>query len=74
MGDVSQRGYRARFNLDGFLRSDTKTRYEAYKLGLEVGAITQDEIREARRQARPPRPPPADRARAPGTPVRAAPA
>lgn len=46
MADVSQRGYVARFNLDSFLRSDTKTRFEAYKVGIEVGALGKDEIRD----------------------------
>lgn len=47
MGDVTVRGSLVRFDLDGFLRSDAKSRYEAYKLGLEVGAIGRDEIRPA---------------------------
>jgi hypothetical protein len=46
MRDVLPRGYEAKFNLDGFLRSDTKTRMETYKLGKEVGAYTADEIRD----------------------------
>lgn len=46
MGDVSQRGYVARFNLSAFLRSDDKSRYEAYEIGLRVGAIGKDEVRE----------------------------
>jgi len=33
-------------NLDGFLRADTKTRMDTYKVGLDVGAYTKDEIRE----------------------------
>jgi len=47
MGDVTVLGSLVRFDLDGFLRSDAKSRYEAYKLGLEVGALDQDEIRPA---------------------------
>lgn len=47
MNDVSPRGYRARFDLDAFLRSDPAGRYAAYRLGLDVGAITEEEIREA---------------------------
>lgn len=47
MNDVSPRGYRARFDLDAFLRSDPAGRYEAYAAGLAVGAITKEEIREA---------------------------
>lgn len=61
MRDVAQRGYKARIDFGGFLRGDTKTRMETYKVGLEVGAYTEDEIREledrppltpAQRQAR----------------------
>lgn len=47
LGDVTKRGYYVKFNLDNFLRSDTLSRYQAYKAGLEVNAITQEEIREA---------------------------
>lgn len=46
MGDVTPRGYAAKFNLSAFLRSDDKTRMETHKLALDVGAITKDEIRE----------------------------
>lgn len=46
MRDVLPRGYDARFDFGGFLRGDTAQRYAAYKTGLEVGAITKDEIRE----------------------------
>ncbi|MFC6156152.1 phage portal protein [Kribbella jiaozuonensis] len=46
MNDVTPRGYYTRFNLDAYLRSDTLTRYQAYQIGLEVGAITHEEIRE----------------------------
>ena len=46
MNDVLPRGYEAKVNLDSFLRSDTKTRMEAYALGKEVGAYTADEIRD----------------------------
>lgn len=45
MNDVTARGYYARFKFDGFLRSDTLTRYTAYEKGLAVGALTQKEIR-----------------------------
>lgn len=47
MTDVTPRGYYVRFDLDAFLRSDAKTRYEAYEIGKRVGAITDPEIREA---------------------------
>ena len=51
MNDVSPRGYDARVRVSDLLRSDDKSRFEAYKLGLEVGAIGQDEIRELERKA-----------------------
>ena len=44
MGDVSPRGYYARVNLDAFLRSDTMTRYQAYEVGLRVGALGAEDI------------------------------
>lgn len=50
MGDVTVRGSLVRFDLDEFLRSSAKDRFEAYKLGLEVGAIGPDEIRPAERK------------------------
>lgn len=46
MRDVLPRSYVARIDFGGFLRSDTKTRMETYKVGLEVGAYAEDEIRE----------------------------
>lgn len=61
MRDVTQRGHVARMKFDGFLRSTTATRMEAYKTGLEVGAYTEDEIREL--EDRPPLTP-AQRSRA----------
>ena len=36
---------RARFNLDAFLRLDTKSRYEAHQIGLAAGFLTLDEVR-----------------------------
>jgi phage portal protein BeeE len=39
------RGTETRVEVDGLLRADTKTRYETYKIGTEIGAITQDEVR-----------------------------
>lgn len=47
MGDVTPRGYTARFDTEDFLRVDTKTRYETYEIGKRIGAITHEEIREA---------------------------
>ena len=34
-----------RFNVDGFLRPDTTTRYAAHKVALEAGFLTIDEVR-----------------------------
>lgn len=59
MGDVTTRGSFVRFDLDGFLRSDAKTRFETYKVGLEVGAIAPEEIRPAEGKAPAPMPAPA---------------
>lgn len=39
------RGNTARFNLDGILRPDTRTRYEAHKIAIEAGFLTVDEVR-----------------------------
>lgn len=48
MRDVTPRGYTAHAKLNGFLRSDTLTRMNTYKVGLEVGAYAdKDEVREA---------------------------
>lgn len=60
MGDVLPRGYYAKVNFDGFLRADTKTRMETYKLALETGALNEKEIRELED-----RPPNTERRRAP---------
>lgn len=46
MRDILPRGYEAKVNLDGFLRSDTKTRYEAHKIALDAGFLTLPEVRE----------------------------
>lgn len=69
MGDVTPRGSVVRFDLDNFLRSDAKSRYEAIRLGLEVGAIAPDEVRPS--EGKPPLSEPID-ARPPA-PVRALP-
>lgn len=39
-------GQTARFNLDALLRTDTASRYAAYKTAIEAGFMTIDEIRE----------------------------
>ncbi|WP_395691788.1 phage portal protein [Nocardioides sp.] len=47
MGDVTPRGSVVRFDLDAFLRTDALSRYQAYKAGIEVGAIDgADEVRK----------------------------
>ncbi|WP_323792415.1 phage portal protein [Nocardioides sp.] len=46
MGDVTPRGTTIRFDLDGFLRSDAKSRWEAAEVGIRVGAITPEEVRQ----------------------------
>jgi len=46
MRDVLPRGYEAKVNLDGFLRSDTKTRFESHKIALDSGFETVEEVRE----------------------------
>ncbi|MFV0315489.1 MAG: phage portal protein [Microthrixaceae bacterium] len=38
-------GNTVRFNVDALHRSDTKTRYEAHKLGIEAGFLTVPEVR-----------------------------
>ena len=43
--DLLPRGQRAKFNIDAFLRSDTKSRYEAHQIALSAGFLTVDEVR-----------------------------
>ena len=43
------RGQVARFNVDALLRTDTKTRYEAHKIGLDAGFLTIEEVRHIER-------------------------
>lgn len=50
MNDVTARGTQTRFDLDAFLRSDAKSRWEAAEVGLRIGAITKTEIREDERK------------------------
>lgn len=48
MADVTPRGYRAKFDLSDMLRSDDLTRFQAYQLGLQVGAYAdKNEVRQA---------------------------
>ncbi len=44
MRDVLPRGYEARIDFGAFLRGDTKTRMETYKVGREVGAYDDERI------------------------------
>lgn len=46
MNDMCPDQHYARYVLDAFLRSDTKTRMETYEIGTRVGAYTAPEIRE----------------------------
>lgn len=66
MGDITPRGYVVRADLNGFLRADDKTRYEAYALGRDLGLYGADQIQ--RREELPPFTPPSD---APAATVRA---
>lgn len=63
MGDVTPSGQYVKFQYAGFLRSDTKTRMETYKLGREVGVYNDERIAELEdiptaRPSAPPRPAP----------------
>lgn len=44
--DLLPRGQEAKFNLTAFLRPDDKTRYDGYKVALEAGFLTVNEVRE----------------------------
>lgn len=43
--EMSPAGQKVRFNLEGLLRSDTKTRYQAHALAIGNGFMTDDEVR-----------------------------
>lgn len=43
--ELLPRGQVAKFNVDGLLRADTKTRYEAHKIGLDAGFLDLAEVR-----------------------------
>lgn len=51
---AEQDEYYFEFNRDALLRTDTKTRYETYKLGREMGALSVDEIRGAENRSKVP--------------------
>lgn len=44
--DLAPAGQTVRFNLDGFLRPDTLTRYQAHEIALRAGFLTPGEVRE----------------------------
>lgn len=46
MRDVTPQGQTVKYNFDSFLRGDTLTRMQAYAIGVQVGAYTEDEIRD----------------------------
>ncbi len=46
MTELSPLGQTVRFNLEGLLRSDTKSRYDAYAVALQNGWMTVDEVRD----------------------------
>lgn len=45
-----------KFNPDGILRGDTKSRYEAHKIAIDAGFLTIDEVREMENRAPLPKP------------------
>lgn len=38
-------GMQAKFNYEGLLRADTKTRYESYQIAINCGLLTRNECR-----------------------------
>lgn len=46
MRDVIPRGYKAKVNLNAYLRPDTKTRYQTHAIGIKAGFLTEDEARD----------------------------
>lgn len=40
-----QEGYYCKFNVDAIIRADIKTRYEAYRIGIQGGFLTANEVR-----------------------------
>lgn len=47
MGDVTPRGQYARLDFGAFLRPDDKTRFEAYEIGLRIGATTKERVAQS---------------------------
>lgn len=54
LAGAEQDDYYFEFNRDALLRTDTLTRYQAYKLGREMGALSVDEIRVAENRSKVP--------------------
>lgn len=46
LSDLLVRGQVARFDYDTLLRTDTKSRFEAYQIGIANGFLTPDEVRD----------------------------
>lgn len=46
LSSILPHGNTVRFNVDALQRSDTKTRYEAHKIGIEAGFLTVPEVRQ----------------------------
>lgn len=46
LSDVLPRGQVCRANLEALLRTDTKTRFEAHKLGIDAGWLRPEEVRD----------------------------
>jgi HK97 family phage portal protein len=46
MSDLLTRSTVARFNVDGLLRADIKTRYEVYKTGIESGVLSPEQAQQ----------------------------
>lgn len=68
MPDITPRGHTVQLDLDAFLRSDPKSRFEAYRAGLEVGAYAdKDEVRQL--EGKPPLTAAQKRAAAPAVPA-----
>lgn len=43
--DELEKGYYCKFNVDAIIRADIKTRYEAYRTGIQGGFLTPNEVR-----------------------------
>lgn len=46
LSDLLPRGQEARFKTEALLRTDQKTRFDAYAVGINAGFLTVDEVRE----------------------------